>query len=89
MSLYSQDSSKNLKEYLFMGGTAIKDEVGQALELVHVHHFGKVNTIISQKTRAKAGFKVDEAKCELEVKIFLRQLIDLPSCFNKHKYMYV
>jgi hypothetical protein len=89
MSLYSQDSSNNLKESLFMGRTATKDKVDQALELVHAHPFGKVKPIVSQKTRVKAGIEVDEAECEREVKSFLRQLFELNTCFNKRRYTFV
>jgi hypothetical protein len=57
--------------------------------LLHSHPFDQVKHTVSMNARLKKKAFIDSNRLRIDIRAFLLQLQDLPSCFNKTMQKYV
>jgi hypothetical protein len=88
-SAYSPESEES-KAQIYSIREASEEEINIAKELLlHSHPFNQVKHTVSMNARLKKKVVIDSNMLGIDIKAFLLQLQDLPSCFNKTMQKYV
>jgi hypothetical protein len=94
-SAYSPEScdysdAEESKAPLYSIREAPEEDINIAKELLlHSHPFNQVKHTVSMNARLKKKVVIDSNRLGIDIKAFLLQLQDLPSCFNKTMQKYV
>jgi hypothetical protein len=82
--------AEDSKASLYSIREASEEDINIAKELLlHSHPFNQVKHTVSMNSRLKKKVVIDSNRLGIDVKAFLLQIQDLPSCLNKTMHKYV